>query len=88
LIIGYSFNDQHINELLLEGVQQYGLKIFILTTTSPSDFKSRLEHGHFYALPILKSVAGYFPYTLRDVFPMSQEETTHFKSIRSALLRP
>lgn len=86
LIIGYGFGDQHINKLLVEGVERHGLKIFILSTTSPRAFRERIEHGYHYALPMLSGLGGYFPYALKDIFPRNQEETVFLRNIMDALL--
>ena len=86
MIIGYGFQDAHINQLLVEGVEKYGLKLFVLSTTSPRDFEQRLRNGHNYALPLLQGLRGYFPYGLKEVFPSNQDETVQFRNIRDALL--
>ncbi len=87
LIIGYSFSDQHVNLALLEAIKERGLKLYII---SPSPAKKLHDHfqseGHLYAADIWKGVAGYFPHSLRDVFPPSQATTEHFEEIKRALL--
>jgi len=89
LIVGYGFGDQHINQVLVEGVEKYGLQIYIISTRSPSDLKQHFERGgHFYALPILKGLRGYFPYQLKEIFPGNQDETVYFKQIKQALGQP
>jgi hypothetical protein len=85
LIIGYGFGDQHINQILLEGVEKHGLKLYIITTTDPDEFVARLHNGHYYALPLWAAVRGYFPYSLREIFPPNQQETMHYKEIMKAL---
>jgi hypothetical protein len=87
LIIGYGFGDQHINEILLEGIEKYSLKLYIITTTSPKDFDSNLRNGHFYALPIKNGIDGYFPYRLSEIFPKNQERSVHIDEIRRSLIQ-
>lgn len=70
LIVGYGFQDNHINELICRSIQECNLKIFIISPEDPENFSK-------YTLPIhdpLKNImwnaiAGYYPYTLSDLFP-------------------
>lgn len=88
LIVGYGFGDQHINKVLVDGVEKYGLQIYVINTRSREKLIQHFKRGgHFYALPILKGLRGYFPYQLKEIFPGNQEETIHFKNIQEALLR-
>lgn len=88
LIIGYGFGDQHINKILVDGVEKYGLKIYIISTRPPVELKTHFERGgHYYALPILKGLRGYFPYSLREIFPANQSRTVHFDKIKESLTR-
>lgn len=86
LIIGYGFRDQHINQIILDGVKNYNLQIFILSTTPREQLKYNLEHGHYYAKDILEGLSGYFPYSLREMFPGDQSTTTHFLQLKERLL--
>jgi hypothetical protein len=85
LIIGYGFRDQHINQMLLKGVEDHGLKIYIITTVPPDAFKSQLEHGHYYVKNIFSGISGYFQHTLLEIFPGNQQETVHFRQLINSL---
>ena len=85
LIIGYGFQDQHINEVLLDGVKNHNLKL-IIVGQSPRSVKERIEHGHYYAKDILGGVMAYFPYPLKEIFPSNQQPTIYFQDIQKALL--
>ena len=93
LIIGYGFRDEHINDILLKGVQEHNLSLYIISTTDPEVFKNRLEGRPTHSgswetskyFPIWKGVRGYFPYTLRQIFPPDQSETTISKELMKAL---
>lgn len=86
LIIGYGFRDAHINTVLVEGVQKYGLEIYILSTQAPADLRYQIEHGHYYAKSILDDgLRGYFQKSLLEVFPKSQDRTVHCDEILQAL---
>ena len=61
-------------------------KIFIVGQ-NPRSVKERIENGHYYAKDILNGVGGYFPYTLKEIFPANQEDTVHFNDIKNALLK-
>jgi hypothetical protein len=93
LIIGYGFADDHINDILLKGVQEHGLSLYVINPTDPETFKNRLEGkpAHFGSYEVSKyskiwdGVKGYFPYTLRQIFPPDQSVTTIFQEIKKSL---
>lgn len=93
LIIGYGFGDDHINDVLLKGIQEYNLSLYIINPTDPETFKNKLEGrpNHFGSYEISKyskiweGVRGYFPYSLRQIFPPDQSETSIFREIKKAL---
>lgn len=45
LIIGYGFGDEHINSVISNAVENYGLKIYILSPEPPNKLKERLYVG-------------------------------------------
>ncbi len=93
LVIGYGFADNHINDILLKGVQEHRLSIYVISPTDPEIFKNKLEGkpAHFGSYEISKylkiwdGVKGYFPYTLRQIFPPDQSKTTIFQEIKKSL---
>lgn len=70
VIIGYGFGDDHINSVILNGVEKNNLKLYIVNPTSPEEFMKKLKKKELEK--IWKSLAGYFPYTLKQMFPHSQ----------------
>jgi len=87
LIIGYGFRDDHINEILADGVSKHGLELLIITTQQPDLLLPQLCTYGKVGLSIWSGVVGYFPYTLREIFPPNQVETAHFREIKKALER-
>ncbi len=86
LIIGYGFRDVHINAALLDGVENHGLQIYILSTQPPAALRQQIEHGHYYAKGILdKGLKGYFQKSLLEVFPKNQDRTIHYEKILATL---
>ncbi len=93
LIIGYGFRDAHINNVLLKGVDDHNLKIYILSTQPPQNLKLHLENanfkikgeGHIRSGGIWKGIHGYFPYSLKDFFPGNQEKTIYLNQLITAL---
>jgi len=68
LVIGYSFRDHHINEIISKSIRDSRLKMYVLSPSDPLDFKNELltrPQGR----TLWKGLAGYFPYLLRDVCP-------------------
>jgi hypothetical protein len=84
LIIGYGFNDDHINTVLEQGVKRYGLQIYIISTKSPADFKRHLIEVS--SPSIHDGLRGYCQYTLQELFA-DQGENVRFKQLEDAILR-
>lgn len=68
LIIGYGFGDDHINSIIAKAVKVYGLKIFVISPSSPDKFKNKLKEKKF-GEEIWQGISGYFPYKLIEIFP-------------------
>jgi hypothetical protein len=47
LIVGYSFRDTHVNEIIAQGVREKGLKLFIIDPKPPSQLRSQLVLGRY-----------------------------------------
>ena len=76
LIIGYGFMDEHINEILRDGITKHGLKIYVLDPTSVIEFNGRLRFQKNFSLDQLwDGLCGYFQHKLADLFPPGQTET-------------
>ena len=80
LIAGYGFGDAHINGAIADGVEKGDLHVFIM---SPQD------QGRGAAAPqldtwssYLSRLEGYFPYTLRQLFPENQDRTPAWEHVR------
>jgi len=43
LVIGYSFRDAHINDVIHSAVQKAGLKLFVMSPASPEEFRAMLQ---------------------------------------------
>lgn len=80
LVIGYSFNDKHINDCLIDAVNNNRLRLYIVSIESPDIFQKRITHKCPYSpgtlneidnegLNIWGSIDGYFPYGVKEIFP-------------------
>ena len=79
LIIGYGFGDHHINKIISDSVRYHGLKIYIISPESPEDFKNKIKNG---STPDLwQGISGYFPHSLKDLFPLNLTETQMKKNL-------
>jgi len=93
LIIGYGFGDDHINDVLLKGVQEHGLSLYVISPSDPENLRNKLEGkpAHFGSYEVSKyfkiwdGIRGYFPYSLRQIFPPDQSQTTVFREILKSL---
>ena len=77
LIIGYGFNDQHINQLLVRAVCLHGLRIHIVNPCSFENFKKKsfdnpIKQQQFSKL--LPVVDGYYEASLQDIFPLLYDD--------------
>ena len=79
-LIGYGFRDQHINEVFVDSIKKYGLRWFVISPSDQSEFISNLKSVEYGDI-LLKGLAGYFPYTLLDIFPKDQSESHAWKEI-------
>ncbi len=79
VIIGYGFRKgEYINTLLSIASNEKELKIFIISTEDPEDFKFRitrkqprnvvLNEMDYEGIAIWDAVQGYFQYKLTDIF--------------------
>ncbi len=84
LVIGYGFHDKHVNKIIWDAAKNHGLKLYILTTTAPDKF----EAGNFIidSYRLWPAISGYFPYSLREIFPPDQSGSVHLNEIRAKLL--
>ena len=89
-VIGYSFRDAHVNDIILKAIDEHKLEIYIISSEQPENFKDRMEgkkaSGNPYevldTLKIWDAVRSYFPYSLRDIFPGNATETGVFLDIQ------
>ncbi len=101
VIIGYSFKDDHINECIIKAINEYGLKLYIISTETPDKFSFRMRHKYPLGtalnerdnqkLSIWNATEGYFPYKLKRILPLSQDITAEkievFQSIGIPLIK-
>jgi hypothetical protein len=95
-VVGYSFRDKHINDLILSAIDEHKLEICIVSTEKPEQFKNRMEGksapGVIYeklnTIKIWDAVRGYFPYSLREIFPADQAVTGTFLDIQRLINKP
>lgn len=84
MIIGYGFQDQHINKIIWNGAKNHGLKVYIISPTPQQNF----EPGGYIidSYQLKDAIRGYYPYHLKEIFPPNQETTVHWREIKEALL--
>lgn len=82
-VIGYSFRDQHVNDLIVKAIEEFKLKIYVISPENPETLRDRLEdkipNGGYevnsHNMKIWGAIHGYFPYSLADIFPNDQFQT-------------
>lgn len=84
LIVGYSFSDQHINELIVHAIINFEIRLHIISPCHISQFFKELNEnlrGSFncwmrnYEL-IMKSISGYYQGYLKDFFPITKDSSS------------
>ncbi len=95
VIIGYGFRDEHIKKILIDAINGYGLKLYIITAENPDKFWFRMTHKYPETAQIndldtpnqaiWNAVCGYYQYSLKDIIPYSQRVTAQRKEIYQAL---
>jgi len=82
LIIGYGFGDAHINEVLAEAIGKYSAGIHIICPKDVADFHGGLLKKD-YGEDIWKGLAGYYPHSLSQVFPLDGSESQGYADLKA-----
>ena len=82
LVIGYSFGDDHINEVLAKAVINYRLKIYIIYPSSQREFGDQILRKNWGKEIWEEGLEGYYPYRLSELFPSNQSESTGWQIIQ------
>lgn len=70
IVVGYSFGDDHINNVVVEAAQNHGLGLYIFTPSGPEVLKKRLNSVN----PVLwQSLGGYFTGRIKELFPFGAD---------------
>ncbi len=85
LVIGYGFRDDHINEVIAKAVREAGLRIYVISTSSPEKWKATVTEDSRNGTDIVRGLAGYYPYSLLELFPTDQTVTSHLLNLETAL---
>jgi len=81
LVIGYSFADPHINEVLMRSAKN-GLQLFVLCPGSPEQLKTRMIDQR--CGDLWQSLSEYFAFDLKTLLPADQSVTPQWKHICSS----
>lgn len=81
-VIGYGFGDDYINEIIADSIKKHNLKIYVLNPSERKNFQIDLNSNKPNGDKIINGLAGYYPYTLSQVF--SGAETVEYKLIRDS----
>jgi SIR2-like protein len=65
VVVGYSFRDDHINQIIVNAIKKYGLRLIVVSPLLPSAFKEQLQtvqSGPFnhYGSELWNGLAGYY----------------------------
>ena len=79
LIVGYGFHDEHINNLLAEGVADHHLALYVVGHDSNSSFRESLDPR------LLSGLRGYTNTPLREIVGNDTTDTVAMRSIKEFL---
>lgn len=63
MVIGYSFGDPHINEVIARGVKDNGLRFYVVNVEEPASLKKRIDPASLW-----DGIMGYSSRPLADLF--------------------
>lgn len=79
LIVGYGFRDEHVNAVIAEAIEHYGLKVFIWDTGA--NLKDRVLEAP-YGTVIWKGLLSTATRKMIEVFPSNQAESGEYRRIK------
>jgi hypothetical protein len=71
MVIGYSFNDAHINEIIAKGVKDNGLRFYVVNPEDPASLKARIAPASLW-----DGLMGYSSRLLADLFTGNDMQDT------------
>lgn len=91
LLIGYGFRDKHINNCLVKAIKDHNIKLHIISTEGPEDFKDKLigkpkDAATLWAIDedgqtIWNAIDAYFPFKMKEIYPADQTKNTIQRNI-------
>ena len=92
-MLGYSFRDEHVNEIIIDAIEKNHIQIYIISPEDPESFRDRMEgkipYGFYEVnsrtMKIWNAVDGYFPYRLNEIFPSNQMDTAVAQDIKRVM---
>ena len=83
MIVGYGFGDEHINEVIAQGIREHGLRIFVWDRQHGFDWIKSKHAGD----DIVSGLIGTESREMIEVFPRTQAETESYRSICSTFFQ-
>lgn len=80
LVIGYSFSDDHINEVIGVAVRDYGLRLYVLDPTLPNEWQFKMTQQNR-GNDLIRGLSGYYPYVFEGMFPGDQSITAEYRNV-------
>jgi hypothetical protein len=83
-VIGYSFRDEHINNVIREALTCCGLKLFIISPNN--DLAQEIERNDPNNGSVIRAnITQHWPWKLITIYPSDQSRTVHAQEIENAL---
>ena len=73
MVIGYGFRDDHVNKIIKNAITNNGLKLYIISPESPSEFINKLKEPGDRDIIVYKGLAGYNPSRFLDALKKTDD---------------
>ena|SRR5215831_6387084 len=83
-VVGYSFRDEHINNVIAESITNHALNLYTISPSDTTTFTAELAKSPYGEI-LLARLCKHFPYALKDVYPADGRDTLAAQQIHKAL---
>lgn len=85
VVVGYGFDDEHINNILAEAIRDSKLKIFIICPLQPEDFYLELASAYKFKPKAHELWQGLHRYYCGTGMDLSSSDSTHLRPLAQKL---
>jgi len=76
MVIGYSFMDEHINNIIVEAIERHDVHLHIINPMAINQNKKHLDtafmHNSEQGNLVYSAIRGYYPALIKELFPQQE----------------